>query len=165
MTNVTITFVSDSTINIANATGDSVTFEISKLLTTGIFDTAVEQIVADSNDEDYTFDDIGVYRVWNTTASEGNIIIIVDDITTELEVDVKEILLTNDIQKILPKGYDFITLVLLSILFIGNNGYQNTLYVAGTLTAYTTIAEAIDRCKKYLDKQLTTPQSTNTIWQ
>jgi len=164
MTNVTITFVSNSIINIANATGNSVTFGISKLLPTGVFDTAVDQIVADSSDEDYTFTEDGLYKVWNPTAEEGNVIIITSDVIDELEDDVKEILLSSDIQKILPKGYDFVMLVLLSIIFLGNNGYQNTLYVAGTLTSYTTIAEAIAHCSKYLDSQVNIPQSTNLVW-
>ena len=165
MTGVTITWVSDSTINIANATGDSVTFGISKLLTTGVFDTAVDLVVADSEDEDYSFGTDGLYKVWNPTASEGNTIIVTDDILTELEIDVKEVLLSDDLRKELPKGYDFVTLALLSISFIGNSPYQNALYSAGSLTNYTTIAVAIDRCDKYIDRQTNTPQSTNKIWQ
>lgn len=165
MTGVTITFVSDSVINIANATGASVTFAISKLLTTGVFDTTVSLIVTSADNEDYTFSADGIYRVWNPTAGEGNIIIISADILSELETDVKEVLLSENIAKELPKGYDFINLAMLSIAFIGNNPYQNTLYVVGTLTNYTVIATAIDRCEKYLDKQGNTPQSTNLVWQ
>jgi len=165
MTGVTITFVSDSVINIANATGGTVVFEISKLLTTGVFDTADTLSIATGSDSDYTFTAEGLYKVWNPTAVEGNTIIINYDILDELEEDVKELLLADDIRKELPKGYDFITLVLLSIAFIGNSPYQNALYVAGSLTAYTTIATAIDRCSKYFDRQENTPQSTNKIWE
>lgn len=165
MTGVTITFVSDSVINIANATGGDVTFEISKLLTTGSFDTAATQLVANGDDEDYTFDEIGLYKVWNPTAGEGNTIIISSDVLDALEDDVKEILLSDDIKTILPKGYDFVTLALLSIAFIGNSPYQNASYSAGSLTNYTTIATAIDRCEKYFDRQDNTTQSTNKVWQ
>lgn len=165
MTGVTITFVSSSVINIANATGAPVTFGISKLLTTGVFDTKVDLVVASAEDEDYTFTSEGIYKVWNPTAGEGNTVIITYDILTELETDVKELLLADDIKKELPKGYDFISLVLLSIGFIGNSPYQNALYVAGSLTNYTVIATAIDRCSKYFDRQGNTPQSTNKLWQ
>lgn len=165
MTGVTITFVSDNIINIANATGNSVTFEISKLLTTGVFDTKVDQIVASANNEDYSFTEDGIYKVWNPTAVEGNIIIVTPDILDKLEIDVKEILLSDDLKKELPIGYDFVNLVLLSIAFIGNSTFQNVLYVAGSLTDYTVIATAIDRTTKYLDRQGNTLQSTNAIWQ
>jgi hypothetical protein len=165
MTGVTITFVSESVINIANTTGVLVDFEISKLLTTGSFDTAAILTVAHGSDEDYTINDIGLYKIWNPNASEGNTIIILSDILDELEDDVKEVLLAEDINKNLPKGYDFITLALLSIVFIGNTPYQNASYSTGSLTQYTTIAEAIDRCDKYFDRQNNTPQSTNKVWQ
>jgi len=165
MTGVTITFVSDSIINIANATGGTVVFEISKLLTTGVFDTAETLSIDTADDKDHTFTTDGIYKVWNPTAVEGNTIIISNDILTELEIDVKEILLSDDIRKELPKGYDFISLALLSIAFIGNSAYQNVLYVAGNLTNYTSIATAIDRCDKYLDRQGNTLQSTNKIWE
>lgn len=164
MTGVTITFVSDSIINIANATGGTVVFEISKLLTTGVFDTADTVSIDTADNEDYTFTSEGIYKVWNPTAVEGNTIIINYDILDELETDVKELLLTDDIKNELPKGYDFISLVLLSIGFIGNSPYQNALYVAGSLTNYTVIATAIDRCSKYFDRQGNTLQSTNQIW-
>jgi hypothetical protein len=165
MTGVTITFVSDSIINIANATGAPVTFEISKLLTTGVFDTKVDQLVASADNEDYSFTEDGIYKVWNPTAVEGNIIIITPDILDELETDIKEVLLSDNLKKELPKGYDFISLAILSIAFIGNSTFQNTLYVAGSLTDYTVIATAIDRTTKYLDRQDNTSQSTNKIWQ
>ena len=166
MTGVTITFNSESSINIANATGAEVTFQISKLLTTGSFDTADTLTVATGEDEDFDFgDDIGLFKIWNPTAGEGNTIIITSSILDALEDDVKEVLLADDLNKSLPKGYDFVTLALLSISFIGNTGYQNILYSAGNLTAYTTIATAIDRCDKYLDRQNNTPQSTNKVWQ
>lgn len=165
MTGVTITFVSDDTINIANATGGSVTFGISKLLPIGVFDTATSLIIADSSNSDHTFTEDGIYKIWNPTAGEGNTILITDDILSELETDVKEVLLSSDLNKELPKGYDFVTLALLSIIFIGNSPYQNALYVAGSLTTYTTIATAIDRCEKYFDRQHNTPQSTNKIWE
>lgn len=165
MTGVTITFVDNTTINIANATGSSVTFGISKLLTTGVFDTATDLIIANGANSDYVFTSDGLYKIWNPTAVEGNTVIISADILTELELDTKQILLADDINKILPKGYDFVTLALLSISFIGNSPYQNALYVAGSLTNYTTIATAIDRCDKYLDRQTNTNQSTNIIWE
>lgn len=165
MTGVTITFVSDSIINIANATGGTVVFEISKLLTTGLFDTADTLSIDTGDDDDYTFTEDGLYKVWNPTAVEGNTIIISNDILSELETDVKEILLSDDIKKELPRGYDFVSLALISIAFIGNTAYQNALYVAGSLTNYTTIATAIDRCAKYLDRQGNTTQSINKIWQ
>ena len=161
----TITFVSDSVINIANATGAPVTFEISKLLTTGVFDTADTQLVGAASDEDYTFDEDGIYKIWNPTAVDGNTIIIAADILTELEEDIKQVLLSDDLKKELPKGYDFINLVLLSIGFIGNTGYQNVAYSVGSLTGYTVVASAIDRCAKYFDRQDNTPQSTNKLWE
>ena len=165
MTGVTITFVSENIINIANATGGSVTFQISKLLTTGVFDTAATLTIADSSNSNYTFTEDGIYKVWNPTAEEGNTIIANGDILDELEDDVKEVLLSDDLKKELPKGYDFVMLALLSVSIIGNTGYQNTAYSAGSLTAYILIASAIDRCQKYLDRQDNTPQSTNKIWQ
>jgi len=165
MTNVTITFVSDSVINILNNTGAPVTFQISKLLVTGVFDTAVTSTIADGASANYTFSEDGLYKVYNPTALEGNVIIITSDILVELEEDVKEILLSDDLKKELPKGYDFISLALLSIIFISNSPYQNVLYVAGSLTNYTSIAEAFDRCEHYLDRQDNTPQSTNKVWQ
>ena len=165
MTNVTITFVSESVINVANATGGEVIFQISKLLTTGVFDTAVTLTVASADNEDYTFTEDGLYKVWNPTAGEGNTILVYSDILDELEEDVQQVLLSDDLKKELPKGYDFISLVLLSISIIGNTGYQNVLYSAGSLTAYTVVATAIDRCAKYFDRQDNTPQSTNKIWQ
>ena len=165
MTGVTITFDSESVINIANATGSSVTFQISKLLTTGVFDTATTLTVATGDDEDYTFTEDGIYKVWNPTAGEGNTIIVYSDILDELEEDTQQVLLSDDLKKELPKGYDFVSLALLSMSIIGNTGYQNTLYSAGSLTAYTVIATAIDRCQKYLDRQDNTPQSTNKLWQ
>jgi hypothetical protein len=166
MTGVTITFVSNHEINIANATGSSVTFAIAKLLTSGVFDTADSLTIADSSNSNYDFgEDIGVYRIWNPNSSTGNTIIISSSITDELEVDVKEILLSDDLNKNLPKGYDFVNLALLSILFIGNSPYQNADYNASYLTLYTVIAEAISRCEYYLDRQTNTPQSTNKIWQ
>lgn len=166
MTGVTITFVSDSIINIANATGFSVDFAIAKLLTTGVFDTADTLTITTGSNADYNFgDSIGLFRVWNPTALEGNTIIIASLITEELEIDVKEILLADNIQKILPRGYDFVNLALLSLIFIGNSPYQNALYAVGSITLYTVIAEAISRCSKYLDRQTNTPQSTNILWQ
>lgn len=165
MTGITITFVSDNIINIANATGNSVTFEISKLLPSGLFDTKVDQIVGSADNEDYSFSEDGIYKVWNPTAVEGNIIIVIPDILDELEIDVKEILLSDNLKKELPIGYDFVNLVLLSIAFIGNSAFQNVLYVAGLLTDYTVIATAIDRTSKYLNKQGNTIQSSNQIWQ
>jgi len=166
MTDVTITFVSNSVINIANATGASVDFEISKLLTTGVFDTADIVTIADSSNSDYDFStDDGLFKVWNPTAGEGNTIIIASNIMTALEDDVKELLLSEDIKKILPKGYDFVSLALLSIIFIGNSPYQNILYNNANLSLYTAVAEAIENCDNYLDRQVNTPQSTNKIWQ
>ena len=165
MTGVTITFVSDNVINIANATGGTVVFEISKLLTTGSFDTADTISIDTADDDDYTFGTDGLYKVWNPTAVEGNIIIINYDILDELETDIKEVLLSDDLKKELPKGYDFINLAILSIAFIGNSTFQNALYSVGSLTDYTVIATAIDRTSKYLDRQNNTPQSTNQIWQ
>ena len=165
MTGSVISFVSNSIINITNSTGNSITFEISKLLTTGVFDTHVDQVVAAGDNVNYTFSEDGIYRIWNPTASDGNIIIIASDILDALETDVKEILLSDDLKLELPKGYDFVTLSLISILFIGNSPYQNVLYVAGTITSYTIIAVAIDRCSKYFDRQGNTPHSTNKIWQ
>jgi hypothetical protein len=167
MTDVTITFISDSVINILNNTGASlsVDFEISKLLVTGVFDTAVISSIATGASANHTFLEDGIYRVYNPIAAEGNIIIITSDILDELEEDVKEILLSDDIKKELPKGYDFISLALLSIIFIANSPYQNALYVAGSLINYTSIAEAFDRCEHYFDRQNNTPQSINKIWQ
>ena len=165
MTGVTITFVSDYIINIANATGGTVAFAISKLLTSGVFNTATTLSILTGNNSNYTFNADGIYKVWNPTAGEGNVIIISGDILTELEKDIKQVLLSDDLKKELPKGYDFINLVILSIAFIGNNTFQNTLYSAGSLTNYTVIATAVDRTTKYLDRQDNTSQSTNKIWQ
>lgn len=165
MTGVTITFVSETIINIANATGDSVIFQISKLLTTGVFDTASTLTIANSANSDFTCSSDGLYKVWNPTANEGNTIIISSDILDELEIDVKEVLLSDDLKKELPKGYDFMNLAILSIAFIGNSPYQNVLYVAGNLTNYVVIATAIDRCAKYIERQKNTPHSNNKIWQ
>lgn len=166
MTDVTITFVSNKVINIANATGASVDFAIAKLLTPGVFDTAETLTIADSSDSNYDFgDNIGIFRIYNPTAAEGNTIIMAAAILNALEDDVKEVLLSDDLFKNLPKGYDFVNLALMSILFIGNNQYQNVLYSSLNLSNYTVIAEAIARCEHYLDRQYNTPQSSNKLWQ
>jgi hypothetical protein len=165
MTGVTITFVSNSIINVANASGGNITFNIAKLLTTGVFDTPVTLDVIDNDDQNFTFTEIGLYKISNSISGNGVTLIIVNSILTDLETKVKNVLLSDDIQKELPKGYDFVSLALLSILFIGNSPYQNVAYNVSNLTLYTAIAEAISRCTKYLDKQLNTPQSTNKIWQ
>jgi hypothetical protein len=165
MTGVTITFSSNDTINIANASGGTITFDIAKLLTSGIFDTPTQVTINNNINQNYSFGEIGLYKISNHTSGAGVTIIIADDILTELEKDIKEILLSDDIQRILPKGYDFVNLVMLSIMFIGNNTYQNATYSSGNDTLYTNIAEAIARCTKYLDRQVNTFQSTNRIWQ
>lgn len=165
MTGVTITFVSNDTINIANASGGNIVFDIAKLLPTGVFDTADPLTVINNDDQDYPFEEIGIYKVSNHTSGNGVTIIIANDITDELEKDVKDILLADDIQKILPEGYDFVNLVIMSIMFIGNSPYQNVTYDNGNITLYTAIAEAIARCTKYLDRHSNTTQSTNRIWQ
>jgi hypothetical protein len=172
MTGVTITFVSESVINIANATGVSVTFAIGKLLpATGVLSLTEEPeylTIANGDDSDYDFGtDTGIFRIINGEFGFGdsNTVIIAGTLVDELEKDVKEILLADDIQKILPKGYDFVTLALLSIIYIGNSAYQNAEYLVANLTKYTQIAVAIDRCDKYLDSQDNTPQSTNKLWE
>lgn len=165
MTGVTITFNSESSINILNSTGGSVDFNIYKLLTTGSTELVDTVTIGNGANDDYDFTEIGFYIVLDSTSMESNTILIYSDVLDELETDVKEVLLADDIQKVLPKGYDFINLVLLSIAFLGNTGYQNVAYNAGNLTAYTAIATAFDRCTKYLDRQNNTPQSTNKVWQ
>lgn len=171
MTDVTITFVSESIINIANNTGISVSFHIFKLTSTGEadpLDLGTFLLVHTGENADYDFgDDTGIFRIMNEEPffSDSNTIIIVGTIVDELEEDVREILLADDIQKILPKGYDFVTLALLSILYIGNSPYQNALYNSANIVKYGYIATAIDRCEKYLDSQGNTPQSTNKLWQ
>jgi hypothetical protein len=175
MYDVTITFVSESIINIANATGRDVIFEIGKILsTTG--DISLVELpdtlsISNGDDSDYDFGtNTGIFKITSPATpyhliEESNTIIIVGTIVDELEKDVKEILLADDIQKILPKGYDFITLALLSIIYIGNSPYQNATYDVANLTKYTSIAVAIDRCEKYLDRIDNTPQSSNKLWQ
>ena len=171
MTGVTITFVSASIINIANATGITVTFQIDKLTTSGGFDftdPGDSITISNGNNSDYDFgDDTGIFRVSNSEFGFGdaNTVIIIGTVVDELEEDVKEILLADDIQKILPKGYDFVTLALISIIYIGNSIYQNAIYSAGNATKYGYIATAIDRCEKYLDRIDNTPQSSNKLWQ
>jgi hypothetical protein len=165
MTGVIITFVSNNVINIANASGDSITFNIAKLLSTGVFNTADQLIIANNDNSNFTINSMGLYKVSNSISGNGNTIIIANDATVELEKDVKEILLSDNIDKILPSAYDFVSLVLLSIMFVGNSPYQNAEYNSNYLTLYTAIAEAIDRCSNYLDRQVNTPQSTNKTWQ
>lgn len=165
MTVLNISFVSASVINIENNFDTPIVVEISKLLTTGIFDTAVVLNLTNFEDQDYDFgDDIGIFMIHESLMSDANTIIIYSKIIDELEKDVKEILLADDLKNVPSNGYDFVTLALLSIMYIGNSVYQNDTYYVYNLTIYTSIAIAIDRCEKYLDAQGNTPQSTNKLW-
>lgn len=166
LTYITVAFVSESVISITNTLSTTILVEISKLLTTGVFDTPVALTLTDLQTEEYDFgEDTGIFKIYDGTFSDANTIIVAGTLVDELEEDVKEILLADDIQKILPKGYDFVTLALLSIIYIGNSAYQNTEYLVANLIKYTQIAVAIDRCEKYLDSHGNTPQSTNKLWE
>lgn len=166
MANISITFVSESIISIENLLDTTIIVEISKLLTTGVFDTAVGITLTNYEIQQYDFgDNTGLFKIIELLFSDAYTVIIAGTIVDELEEDVKEILLADDIQKILPKGYDFVTLALISIIYIGNSPYQNAAYNVANLTKYTSIAVAIDRCEKYLDRIDNTPQSSNKLWQ
>lgn len=166
MTGVTISFVSNNVINIANATGAPVAFDISKFATDGTLSSVATLTIPDVSDSNYDFDtNVGIYRVYNPTAAQGTTIIIAKKITDALEEDVKQILLSEDKDKFLPKGYDFVNLALLSIIFIGNSPHQNEDYSTAYDSNYRAVAEAILRCEYYLDRQNNTPQSSNKIWQ
>lgn len=166
LTYITVAFVSESVISITNTLATTISVEISKLLTTGVFDTPVVLTLTDSEVEQYDFgDDTGIFKIYDGTFDDANTIIVIGTVVDALEDDVKEILLADDIQKILPKGYDFVTLALLSLIYIGNSPYQNAEYLVANLTKYTSIAIAIDRCEKYLDRIDNTPQSSNKLWQ
>lgn len=163
MTNITVTFTSNSTINILNETGSEITVNLKTIESDGTLTDLVDLIIANDASTNYVFAVDGIYKV--THSSEAITVIIADKIILALQDDVKEILLSDDVNKILPKGYDFVSLVLLSIMFIGNNPYQLATYDTNNNALYTVISEAIENCSKYLDRQENTVQSTNKIWQ
>jgi hypothetical protein len=166
MTNVIITFSANNVISIANNTGAVVVFQIAKIEYDGTFTSVATLSVGNGSSSSYNFGTaVGIFRVYNPTTLEANTIIIAKSITDHIEEDVKEILLSDDKDKYLPKGYDFVNLALMSIMFIGNSPFQNTLYEAQYEENYKAISEAISRCKYYLDRQTNTPQSSNKIWQ
>ena len=164
MTDITLD-ISGNSLTITNNTGHEIDYLTDQFLIDG-----TESLVGGGtilNGVATTIDLVndGIYKITNDTDSESDTIILTGDISSELEDDVKEILLADDIQKILPKGYDFITLALISIIYIGNSIYHKATYNVSYLTKYTAIAVAIDRCSKYFDRQGNTPQSTNKLWQ
>jgi len=165
MTTATLTFIGSDTVRITNNGASSATYSVYGILN-GTFSSLLGTIIIPASEYyDWVFAADNIYLISTDVDASGNTVILYPNVLDALEDDVKELLLANDILKKLPEGYDFVTLALLSILFVGNTTYQNVLYNVGNLTNYLLINDAITRCSKYMDRQHNTPQSTNRIWQ
>lgn len=165
MTTATLTFIGSNTVRITNTGVTSATYSVYSM-SNDTFSNLLGSIeIAATEHYDWVFANDNIYLITTNVDASGNTVILYPNVLNALETDVKEILLSTDLLKKLPEGYDFVTLTLLSILFVGNTQYQNVLYNISNLTNYALINNAIIRCSKYMDRQHNTPQSTNRIWQ
>lgn len=165
MTTATLTFIGSNTVRITNNGASTATYSV-YAMANAMFSNLLGTIeIAAAAYYDWVFATDNIYLITTSVDATGNTVILYPNVLEALETDVKEVLLANDLLKKLPEGYDFVTLTLLSILFVGNTQYQNVLYNSGNLTNYLLINDAILRCSKYMDRQHNTPQSTNRVWQ
>ena len=162
---VTVVYTDTNTVLITNNRGTTFNYEVFSLSSAGVetsLDTGAILTTATLS-YDFDVDDFWILRDTDTP-TEHITGIIYHDVITALKVDVKDIMLELDVNKILPKNYDFVALALLSIVFFGNTIYQLQDYVAGNLADYKEIALAIEQTNKYLDDTDNTVQSGNVVW-
>lgn len=161
ITNIALTFTNNNTIVLTNNSGSNIilTFFKCKKDSTWI---QYSDITVPANGQ-YTASLLdGAYRL--TGGANSIVFLIYGNILNHLKIDIADIVL--DQQPLQPAKYDFISLVLLGITFIGNTAYQNVTYTATPteLADFAKIAEAIDIANKYADHNDNTPQSNNKLW-
>lgn len=159
--NITLTFVNNKTINLANASGSPIVLDFFSVDEDKVW-TAKDDITVPANDDYETSLVDGVYRL--TSGANSIVFLIYGNILNHLKTDVEDILKGEYPNK--PAKYDFVSLTLLGLQFLGNSTYQNVDYIETPtkLTELAKIAEAIKVATKYCDNNDNTPQSKNTLW-
>jgi hypothetical protein len=165
ITNVTITFVNSKTINISNLRNAVANITINKFNSDGTFTLITDSLAVPAlSDIDQALSD-GFYHIFDTDAiNEGITILMYGETLEHINEDVEELLVLGDTVAAIPHAYDFVSLALLSITFLGQTSYQNVSYNVLNATSYNTLATAINRCRIYMDNSSNTPQSKIDIW-
>lgn len=165
ITDIAISFVNTTTVRFTNSSGSAITLTIQKFNGDGTFTNVTDELIAPANSYiDYVIAD-GLYNVFNNADTVHIVTFFTyGAVLAHLDTQAAAVLAIVDEVAILPFGYDFVTLALLSILFVGNATYQIADYNISNATSYNALATAINNCSNYLDNLSNTPQSTTAIW-
>jgi hypothetical protein len=160
----TVTFVSGTkdTLDFNNSSS-AISAEWAPISNTGIIGTRTPFTIAANGHTTLQFPNDGLFMYGIVSGAEQTVIIY-QSIYNAIKQDCHDVLVNNNIKTVLPNGYDMTTLIMLSLLFIGDNTYQLVTYNDGTNhVAYCNIQLAIERCLKHIDWNNNTPQSTNNL--